>query len=70
MSDEMDLLRESRADVPAPNEQTRHRAYVYATHAAGPRLWLADWLAHLRRVSLLARRCSARVPCVGVSLLH
>jgi hypothetical protein len=34
MSDEMELLREFRADVPAPTEETRRRIHAYATQTA------------------------------------
>lgn len=47
MSDEMELLREFRADVPAPTEETRQRIHDYATQAARRRASLPGRLTAL-----------------------
>jgi hypothetical protein len=49
MNDELQLLREFRAEVPAADENTRRTIYAHATGAANHRVW---W----RRHSLTSRR--------------
>lgn len=44
MSDEMELLREFRADVPVPNKETRQRVRDYVTQAVRRRSSLPGWL--------------------------
>lgn len=59
MSDEMEFLREFRADVPAPTEETRRRIHAYATQTARRRSSLAGWLNGLLS---RARRPSPATP--------
>lgn len=44
MSDEIELLREFRADVPAPTEETRRRIHAYVRQTARRRRSLPGWL--------------------------
>ena len=59
--DDLQLLREFRAEIPAPDEETRRRIYAYATSEPPGR-----WQGATRRLSLPPLRLRFAVPAVAV----
>jgi hypothetical protein len=59
-NDDLRLLREFRAEMPAPSEATRQRIHAYATSGGAPRSFASTWRHRLfpvepkRRVAVLA----------------
>jgi len=73
-TDEMQLLRDFRNDIPAPDEESVRRAYAYATsqpRAAGPRLSLSRVSPLRLRVVLPAAAaiCAAAVALIATGTL-
>lgn len=70
MSDELELLREFDAEVPALTEETRRRIYAYATQTARGRLSLTHSLtAALSRAAVCGHAPNSRGLRWGVALL-
>jgi hypothetical protein len=62
-TDEMQLLRDFRREVPEPNEETMRRAYAYATSEA-PSGWQQSLRLSVSARSAFALRCLLRLRSV------